>query len=252
MIGGFTLIELAIVLVVIGLLTAGALISFSSQVEIRRATEAERSLSDIKEALIGFAITNDRLPCPATATSFGSEAFASGGGTAANGRCADFFGGFLPARDLGVTPVDSEGFALDPWNNRIRYVVTSVDYSASSTTPNNTIDFTATGEMRSVGITRLSPKAKVCSTSSGVTATACAANASLVTNAVAVIFSSGPNAATSDPSRRDEIENTNGNDIFVSHPRSGANSPNGEFDDVVTWLSPNVLVARLVAAGRLP
>jgi hypothetical protein len=31
-----------------------------------------------------------------------------------------------------------------------------------------------------------------------------------------------------------------------------ADAPNGELDDLVTWLSPSVLFSRMVSAGRLP
>ena len=65
-------------------------------------------------------------------------------------------------------------------------------------------------------------------------------------------------AAFSSP---DELENVgatigsgssyqvNANNVFVSRPFSDA--PGGEFDDLLTWLPPNVLYGRLVAAGHL-
>ena len=44
----------------------------------------------------------------------------------------------------------------------------------------------------------------------------------------------------------DELENANGNLTFVS--RTFGDS----FDDLLTWISPNILKAKMVAAGRLP
>jgi hypothetical protein len=64
-----------------------------------------------------------------------------------------------------------------------------------------------------------------------------------------VIFSLGPNgqaAATS----ADELENADGDCLFVSHTYSGGAS--GEFDDMLTWLSPGVLMSRMVTAQKLP
>ncbi len=64
---GFTLIELSIVLIIIGLLTGGAFQMLKVMQEKARATEAKQTLQSVKEAIIGFAINNNRLP---TATEF--------------------------------------------------------------------------------------------------------------------------------------------------------------------------------------
>jgi hypothetical protein len=39
---------------------------------------------------------------------------------------------------------------------------------------------------------------------------------------------------------------------FVSRTPSGADAGIGEFDDLVTWISPNILYSRMISAGRLP
>ena len=113
--------------------------------------------------------------------------------------------------------------------------------------------------MRNVTMANLRPDLHVCSTATGISATSCAATSSLVNDAVAVIYSTGANTARLDPggTRIDENANPNpnaaGNNVtFVSHERAGETAPNGEFDDIVIWLSPNILYARMIAAGRLP
>ena len=77
----------------------------------------------------------------------------------------------------------------------------------------------------------------------------CAISSELANNAVAVIFSRGKNGA-SPPISSDEIANSDNDRVFVSHTLTSA-GPN-EFDDLVTWISPNILYSRLIAAGRLP
>jgi hypothetical protein len=67
---------------------------------------------------------------------------------------------------------------------------------------------------------------------------------------VAVIFSLGKNAPTGGTGA-DEAANINNDPVFVSHTPTPASSGN-EFDDLVTWLSPNILFNRMIAAGRLP
>jgi prepilin-type N-terminal cleavage/methylation domain-containing protein len=264
---GFTLIELAIVLLILGALFAGILIPFTTQIELRRVADTQKTMLEIREALIGFAAANGRLPCPASAAGNGLEGFAASGNTT-NGNCANFLDGFVPGATLGVGPTDANGYVLDAWNNRIRYAPSNsnqVPVGTPAPIPVN-FDFTgmgsfpsSTGEMRNVTMANLRPNLRVCSTATGISATACAAGTSLVDTAVAVIYSTGPNTMRPDPggTRIDENANPNpnaagSNVTFVSHERAGETAPNGEFDDIVIWLSPNILYTRMIAAGRLP
>jgi prepilin-type N-terminal cleavage/methylation domain-containing protein len=61
---GFTLVEMAVVLVIIGLLLGGLLAPLSVQMETDRRKETQATLRAISEALIGYAQVNRRLPCP--------------------------------------------------------------------------------------------------------------------------------------------------------------------------------------------
>jgi prepilin-type N-terminal cleavage/methylation domain-containing protein len=240
---GFTLIEMAVVVAVIALLLGSILVPLATQVEERRIAETRRILDDAREALIGFMIANARLPCPASPTSNGAESPAGGG------NCTNFYDGFLPAATLGVTPTDNQGYAVDPWGNRIRYAVTNANANA----------FTTANGVSNLFLTATpSPDLQVCSTGVGVAGVppSCAAGAALTTSAPAVIFSTGANGLTGGTSA-DEAQNPNPNSasndrVFVSRAPSAAGAGGGEFDDIVAWLSPNVLYSRLVAAGRLP
>jgi len=59
---GFTLVELAMVLIVVGLLMGGAFQMMKVMAEKARSTEAKNTLEAAKEAVISFAINNNRLP----------------------------------------------------------------------------------------------------------------------------------------------------------------------------------------------
>lgn len=239
---GFTLVEIAIVLLIVALLLRGLLATLSGQIDQRRVSETSKQLDEIKEALIGYAIVNGRLPCPATTSSNGTESPVSGV------NCTIFYNGYVPASTLGLAGTDSSGFAVDSWGNRIRYAVTS--WSSTSPAVNNV--FTTTNGMSTVGISNLSPNLLVCSTATGITSSSCTTGTSLTTNGVpAVIYSTGKNGGYGGTGI-DESANLDGNRTFVSHTPAPSSDPNGAFDDLVVWLSPNTLLNRMVAAGKLP
>jgi type II secretion system protein G len=66
-------------------------------------------------------------------------------------------------------------------------------------------------------------------------------------NVPLIVFSFGKNGGIQPPVSLDEQENANGDGVFVKHDFV----QNG-FDDVLMWISSNVLMNRMVAAGRLP
>ena len=74
---------------------------------------------------------------------------------------------------------------------------------------------------------------------------------------MAVVFSIGRNGGTGGAGG-DESHNPNPNSgvaadrAFISHLETPSSAPQGEFDDVVIWLSPNILYNRLIATGQLP
>jgi prepilin-type N-terminal cleavage/methylation domain-containing protein len=243
---GFTLTELAVVFVIISLLLATALYTLSAQTEQRNFEETRRRLEAARELILAFAIVNGRLPCPATATSAGAEAF-----TGAN--CTSPYGGFLPSQSIGFQIVDANGFALDAWQNRLRYAVSGVapvGCTGSSTAPH----FTNTVNLRTNGITCQPGDLVICSRSPvTVTNTVCDANTS-VTNqniVVAIAYSTGKNGATGGTGTN-EARNLDNNALFVSRTPDPASAAGGEFDDQMVWIPVGELYGKLIAAGVLP
>ena len=62
---GFTLIELAIALAIIGLLLGMLIVPLNTQVDQQRMNDTQKQLNLITDAILGFAVANGRLPCPA-------------------------------------------------------------------------------------------------------------------------------------------------------------------------------------------
>lgn len=69
---GFTLVELAVVIAVIALLLGSILVPLTTQVAQRNISQTRRELEEIREALIGFAMVNRYLPCPAVSDNNGT------------------------------------------------------------------------------------------------------------------------------------------------------------------------------------
>jgi type II secretory pathway pseudopilin PulG len=248
---GFTLIEIAVAFLVVTLLAAGMAVPLAAQVQLRRQDETRRLLEEARDALMGFAAANGRLPCPATAHSNGLESFAPTG-SAATGDCESFYAGFLPAATLGLSPLDSEGFLRDAWltpRNRVRYAV----FGGGATINGVANPLTRANGLQAATLPALGNAAHflfICSSGAQATASGCPAASQLTRRAAFVVFSAGPNAALDPPAAGDEARNLDGDIVFVHREVSSA--PGLEFDDVLLWTPIHLVVNRLLAAGRLP
>lgn len=264
---GFSLIELAIGLVIVATLLSALLVPLATQMDQHRASETQRLVEAARDALIGFAITQGRLPCPASDTSNGVEAFVPTTGNPGNGMCAAG-AGFLPSVTLGLSPLDANGYFRDAYgtpSNRIRYAVSLQDVTpytgwidcdtpGTSGTPVlralTTADGMRSATMRWVAVAgTCSRYLKVCTMGNNCSGTG---NQTLSNGeAMAVVWSVGRNAAdTGRTPPADENENLDNDGIFVSRERR--DTVDNEFDDVVLWISPSVLLGRMAMAGALP
>ncbi len=70
---GFTLIELAIVLVIVTILIGGLAMPLTAQIQARRIAETKKTLEEAREAIIGYAMTHTTGTCACTYTSTGLE-----------------------------------------------------------------------------------------------------------------------------------------------------------------------------------
>jgi prepilin-type N-terminal cleavage/methylation domain-containing protein len=244
---GFTLTELAVVFAIIALLIGGAMATLSSQVEKRNDDETRRRLDAAVEALIAYAIVNRRLPCPATAGTTGDEAPA--GGTAA---CTTSFGGFLPARTIGIQTVDSQFYALDAWGNRIRYALSNSLTGCTGGAAIGPPFFTSQANLKTNGVSCRPNDIDICAPTT--IATACtAANRVVSTETVAfIVFSTGKNGSIASAHGAHELANLDGDGAFISRTPSGADSTLGTYDDILVWVPAGMLYSKLISAGVLP
>ncbi|KHD08003.1 hypothetical protein PN36_10205 [Candidatus Thiomargarita nelsonii] len=100
---GFSLIEIAIVLFIISLLIGHLLTPISTQIDQRRYKQTQKTLEEIKQALLGFASIHGRLPYPASNQKTGRQ-----------DSSLYKKEGYLPWADLGIARIDA-------WGNPFRY-----------------------------------------------------------------------------------------------------------------------------------
>ena len=231
---GFTLVELAISLFIIALLLGSILVPLATQVEQRQISETQKTLEEIRDALIGFAVANGYLPCPdGTAGAGANDGLEDV--TVATGNCQTLSGtiatGNLPWATLGLGNQDA-------WGNRIRYTVLAT--------------FAQRAPAASFSISTAATTLRVCSNPACTTILTSAAVAVVVShgnNGLGAI-SADTNLARPAPTSADEIENTDADLDTVSRVKS--NVAGAEFDDVVVWLPKFTLINRMVAAEKLP
>ena len=241
---GFSLLEMAVVMLIVGLLLSGLFSAVGDSTQLKRRSDAAAQIKLIEEALYGFAQANGRLPCPASNASVGQESPVGGG------LCTPFHG-FVPALTLGLQgTLNSQSLLLDPWGNPLRYSVSDLTLTGDRA-------FTSTAGLGKLfaNVALMVPGANMICVS---TTTAC--GATILSNTVpALIYSLGNNWGTFSSAL--ELENVtppvispgwgtvaNNNFVNAGYADEGAN----EFDDLLVWLSPSILFSRLVSAGQLP
>lgn len=228
---GFTLVEMAITLVIVGLLLAMFIQPLRIQKDMKDRLETYEMLNQVNEALIGYAIVNRHMPCPDTdLIPDGIE------NRQASGQCQSPQG-VLPWNTLGVINTDA-------WN---RYF----GYRVDATFSNSTTLFTIDDAEGATGIQVNGEAGALVSTNSRPAAVVI----SFGMNGFGALNTTQATPANQMPmppaTALDEVENTDGNTTFVSHVPTALGAAN-EFDDILVWVPPKVLINRMVVAGRLP
>lgn len=252
---GFSLVELAIVMLIVSILLAGVLMPLSIQREVRSYTDTKKTMDDIREALIGFALANGRLPCPAVPTDKAGDA-TLGVERATCPAAGNMNVGVIPWVTLNVPETDE-------WGGRFTYRVTSAfadaPPSSSTCTPAAVSQYSSfrlcdSGDMK----IRSRATAK--------------ATYDLTNFAVPAVFIShgknGKGAYRTDggqiapaPSGTDEYTNATPSTSFFSREiqeqsascsDTGGATPMCEFDDLVAFVPLTTLMNRMILSQKLP
>ncbi|TVO62453.1 MAG: type II secretion system protein [Denitromonas halophila] len=232
---GFTLAELAIVLLILTVLAAALVVPFSARLAAERRDQTATMLDNIHAALIGYAIVHGRLPCPSTRKNpldarYGEEEF-----DAATNNCVVTTEGMLPWRTLGLPAFDAWGLPRqaesDPWTGHFRY---RVDLGFSS----------AQAGARIRANTAYQDEIKVIDHNGNEITVSSYTGSEVLKNttAIALVYATGPNLTPNGANASYE----SGSDATYE-----AGDPSTTFDDMVMWIGRPLLIARMAQAGAL-
>ena len=114
---GFTLIELAVVLVIMGVLAGSIITTLGARIGNVARADTKKELEQIKQALIGYALVNKRLPCPDDPVDTNADSLSDGDGiseVACTGGASNDEGS-IPWVTLGLGAGDAWGNRYDYW-----------------------------------------------------------------------------------------------------------------------------------------
>jgi prepilin-type N-terminal cleavage/methylation domain-containing protein len=256
---GFTLVEIAFVIVIAGILLAMVIGATASIVESSRLRLTRTNMDTARSALQAFIARNGRLPCPAiedrapAANDYGLEAATPGTCTGTVNLPGQAGPPVIDAAKRGVLPWKSLGMTLenatDGWGNQLTYMVT-----VTATGKN----FDTVAGMRgslyvhgatpvAAGLPPTGNQINACSTTANDNACNRAAVAVLISHGRNVLGAYPPSGVRATPLPTDaaELENTDADRFVVSADISQT------FDDLVLPIEPDGLLAPLAAQGAI-
>jgi hypothetical protein len=227
----------------------------------------------IKEAIIGYALANGRLPCPADGT---TPAGSAGAGTEQyNGsQCANASGvvtfGVVPWATLGVSETDSWGrrfsyYVVQTFADKVLLYGSTSDYNTPGQSPAcspQPIPSVSSFALCTVGNLTVNTRNDGTHVATAIGSVLPAVIISHGRNGYGAYTSSGTTLAAPAAGTDETANATHTNGATTFYSRTPTPSASGcsdtaagsfcEFDDIVAMISTPTLVARMVSAGKLP
>lgn len=243
---GFTLVELAVVLVIIGIIAAMGLAAVKAQMISAAIRTTQGNQDTIKSALIAYLGQHKRLPCPdrdfAAPDGIENRQNMPGGMPDTTSPCSLPSFGLIPYQTLGLP----RSVALDGWDDFFSYSISN----NTTTAPNQDWTISTNFHEGNTGAITVND---------GIAP---------VPNFVAVVISYGKDGLGAytikgtqnvlpDPANQPN-ENQNATQAipltfykreYTDNPKDPTNNPGGPFDDVVMVLGTNDLLNPLIKDG---
>lgn len=251
---GFTLVEMALVLLIIGLLTKIAIAPLAGMQAHRMRMQAEQQLQGVREAVFSHIVAYGAIPCPLSDESAGPSlshqntlgaagySVPPGGSIIQAASVCTVSAGVVPARQLRLAgAVNAMGALLDPWGNVYRYSVSLSNAETEGST--DWPDWTTAGEAAAVGIGNLSADLVLCNTA---TSGNCGGRNIRADQIAFVVLTTGADESTS----ASQSENLDNDNYFVVTEESIQQEQ--KYDDIVVWGSAADVMYWMLRMGWLP
>ena len=238
----FTLVEMALVLLIIGLLTKTAMAPLAAMQKHGQRKQAEQQLSSVRDAVFAHLVAYGALPCPIAVSSGALVVSSAGNIDNTQPRTCNVSTGYVPTAQLRIAgAVGDDGALLDPWGRKLHYSVSLSDAIESGRT--SLPDWTTMGEAAQVGVSNLSADLVLCNSTVGSN---CAGRGIRADQIAFVLFSTGADNSVQGA----QAENLDGDNYFVVAEESIAND--NPFDDLVVWGSAADVMYWMLRMGWLP
>ncbi|MBD3755231.1 MAG: type II secretion system protein [Gammaproteobacteria bacterium] len=255
---GFTLVELAVVTAILGIILIGVSTNIGSIHHVQKLKESEKSLNNIKQEILNFGRIHKYLPCPdsdndghenRTTVTIGSDAIE---------KCT-VNSGTLPYLDLGFQKAD----VFDPWNNPLRYAVNTDATDATQICDKrssasffcnlgaNTVPWFSMTNTPPISNDRGNGNYYVCNQSSALCNAATVANHANLSihtaSVVLVAFNQDGADALSNCAGQNTASQENCDTDLYYHQASASNADNAFFDDTIVPISGYEIKANVLA-----
>ena len=239
---GFTLVELAVVVAVIALLLGSLLVPLTTQVEQRNTTAAQKQLDEVREALIGFALVNGRLPRPALSALTGTEKTDCMAAADPVLACT----GYLPWTALGVSKTDA-------WGKMLRYSVVP-EFASNTKFAFSMPPLVAPGYKQVRTRDQAGNEQPLAENLLAVVLSYGGRNFGTTADGQTIANDSTVNADEGENDSRFSCAAAANCTNFFSRTQSASKDAlvGGDFDDIVVWVPKTILFSRMVQAGQLP
>lgn len=243
---GFTLVEMALVLLILGILSRAAVVPLIAAQSQRQTQSTAYQLEKIRESIIAYVVAYGALPCPLVDANRlngfqSSLEYLRAFPAQEPSECVHEQGG-VPSQLLGLAgAIDDNGALIDAWNQPYLYAVSLANHTERGDL--SRADWTHSGEAALVGVPNLSADIVICM---DMRASDCRGKDVRANQVAFVVLSYGRDNSGSGAQK----ENRDDDQVFLLQAESQLES--NRFDDQLVWVTAADIMYWMLRMGWLP